>query len=243
MSARRFFVEGARAAGDAVAVDARDAHKIVNVLRLHDGDTIEIVDAAGQAFDARVHIGPAGVRADLFELRAPSTVTSLRVDIAQGIPKGAKMDFVIEKATELGASAILPVYSQRAVVQDLGASKLERWRRLAKTAAAQSDRRDVPEVADPQRFDALVERFANYDLVLMPWEKASADPLRENLPQWLEGVRRILVVVGPEGGFDRREAESAQGAGARLISLGERILRSETAGLAMLAVLAYAAPL
>jgi 16S rRNA (uracil1498-N3)-methyltransferase len=240
MSARRFFVDGSREAGDHVAIGERDAHKIARVLRLHDGDELEIVDAAGHSFDARVRLEPHGLHAELVGMRAASTSPGLRIDIAQGIPKGAKMDFVIEKATELGAAAVLPFYSRRSVVQDLGDAKLERWRRLAKTASAQCDRRDVPEVHAPSTFEALLDRCADYDLLLMPWERAGPDPLRASLPVWLERAHRVLVIVGPEGGFTADEAELGRAAGAHLVSLGGRILRSETAGLAMLAILEYA---
>ena len=176
MSARRFFVDGSREAGERVAIGERDAHKIARVLRLRDGDELEIVDAAGHTFDARVRSEPQGVHAELIAMRAATSPARLRIDIAQGIPKGAKMDFVIEKATELGAAAVLPFYSRRSVVQDLGDTKLERWRRLAKTAAAQCDRREVPEVRTPSTFEALLDRCAEYDVVLMPWERAAAGP-------------------------------------------------------------------
>lgn len=240
MSARRFFVDGSREAGERVAIGERDAHKIVRVLRLRDGDELEIVDAAGQTFDARVRSEPPGLHVELIAMRTNASSPGLRIDIAQGIPKGSKMDFVIEKATELGAVAVLPFYSRRTVVQDLGDAKLERWRRLAKTAAAQCDRREVPEVRAPSTFETLLERCAEYDLVLMPWEQASPDPLRASLPRWLERAYRVLVIVGPEGGFTAEEAELGLAAGARLVSLGERLLRSETAGLALLAILDYA---
>jgi 16S rRNA (uracil1498-N3)-methyltransferase len=240
MSARRFFVEGAREAGERVAIGERDAHKIARVLRLGEGDELEIVDAAGRSFQARVRLEADGMHAELVAMSSAAPAPRLRIDIAQGIPKGAKMDFVIEKATELGAAAILPFYSQRSVVADLGDAKLERWRRLAQSAAAQCDRRDIPEVRTPSTFAALLERRSEYDLVLMPWERAESGPLRESLPGWLVGVQRVLAIVGPEGGFSADEAGLAGAAGARLVSLGTRILRSETAGLALLAILEYA---
>jgi 16S rRNA (uracil1498-N3)-methyltransferase len=240
MSARRFFVDGSREAGERVAIDERDAHKIARVLRLRDGDELEIVDAAGHSFAARVRLEPQGLHAELVAMHAPASSPGLRIDIAQGIAKGAKMDFVIEKATELGAAAVLPFYSRRSVVHDLGDAKLERWRRIAKTAAAQCDRREVPEVCAPSTFEALLDRCGEYDLVLMPWERAAPISLRVSLPAWLERVQRVLVIIGPEGGFTADEAELGRAAGARLVSLGGRIMRSETAGLAMLAILDYA---
>ena len=239
MSSRRFFVDGSRSVGENVTLGESDAHKIAHVLRLRDGDPVEIVDAAGNAFDARVFSIVGGINAELMAQRQIGPASALKIDVAQAIPKGAKMDFVIEKATELGADAVLPIYSERCVVADLGASKLARWRRLAKAAAAQCDRRDVPHVTEPLSFDALLERFSGYDVVLMPWERAEREPLRNSLPGMLEGASRVLVLVGPEGGFSEGEAERARDRGAQLVSLGERVLRSETAGLAVLAVLSY----
>jgi 16S rRNA (uracil1498-N3)-methyltransferase len=240
--ARRFFVEGVRHEGAVVEIGGGDAHKILRVLRLGDGDTIEIIDSAGTLFAATIAAsGETLVRATLLEAAAaggePPRESALQIDVAQGVPKGQKMDFIVEKATELGAAAILPFYSERTIVEHLGTGKLERWRRLAKTAAQQCGRRSVPEVHDTFHFEALLARFGDYDTVLFPWELAPHAPLRDRLPQLLEGARRALIVIGPEGGFTHDEAESARERGAELLWLGPRILRTETAAMALLAVI------
>lgn len=239
MAARRFFVEGVRATGESIAIDGGDAHKIAHVLRLHPGDALEIVDSAGVLFPATIAAIDGGVvRASLGEaLDAANDVDALRIDVAQAVPKGQKMDFVVEKTTELGASAILPFYSERSIVHELGASKRERWQRLATTAAQQCGRRTIPNVAEPLAYDALLARFREYDCVLFPWELAPHDPLLATLAQALSTARSALVVIGPEGGFTHREAEAAREAGAHLLWLGPRILRTETAGMALLAVI------
>ena len=239
MSARRFFVEGAHARGSRVIITGGDARKIVSVLRLRDGDRIEVVDSTGTAFDARLQVDGGLVEATLVDVleRAPDDRRS--IDVAQAVPKGTKMDFVVEKATELGAAAILPFYSERSVVRDAGAGKAERWRRVAKAAAQQSGRRNVPAVESPIEFASLVSRFRRYDLVLFPWELADRVPLREALPALLAGARRVLVVVGPEGGFSHTEADAATAAGGRTVWLGHRILRTETAAMVLLAILEY----
>jgi 16S rRNA (uracil1498-N3)-methyltransferase len=148
------------------------------------------------------------------------------------------MEFVVEKCTELGASAFLPFYSERSAARSVGAEKLGRWRRLARTAAQQCGRRDVPEVFEPVRFDALLERFAGYDTVLFAWELAAPIPLRDQLASALPPGGRVLVVVGPEGGFTHDEADAAARSGATPLSLGPRILRTDTAAMALLAVIA-----
>ena len=245
MSAPRFFVEGTHAPGETIAFEGADAHKIANVLRLNEGDAIEVIDSAANVFVAvlaptEIVERRRAVRAVLSELRdARGTAPTLQVTIAQGIPKGQKMDFVVEKLTELGVAQILPFESERSVVVGSSANKVERWRRLAKTAAQQCGRRVVPEIGEPITFAELLSRFASFDHVLFPWELAGDAPLRQTLPALIEGARSILIAIGPEGGFSHAEADAATAAGAHVISLGSRILRTETAGIALLAVLDY----
>lgn len=238
MSARRFFVEGVYAAGAAVEIAGTDAHKIVHVLRLRDGSSIEIVDSAGTLFAATIDAGAAIVRARLNEMIAADAPSGApAIDLAQAVPKGQKMDFVVEKATELGVAAVLPFYCERTIVKEIAAGKPERWRRLARTAAQQCGRRDIPSIAEPMSYQALLARFASYDVVLFPWELAPQTPLRESLPPALAGAGRALVAIGPEGGFTHDEAEAARDRGAVMLWLGRRILRTETAALALLATI------
>ncbi len=238
MPARRFFVRDAHRAGEVVAIYGSDAHKIVNVLRLRDGDVIEVVDSHGSIFAATLESKAGALQARLGEPRetpAPRVV----IDVAQGIPKGQKMDFVVEKLGELGVRALIPLRSERTIVANVGPAKLERWRRLAHSAAQQSGRNDLLAVTEPLPFAQLCLQFSEYDAVIFPWEVAEPQPLREALPAIVGDAARILVVVGPEGGFSHAEAESAKAAGAHLVSLGSRILRTETAALAVVAILGY----
>ncbi len=239
MSAARFFVEGNYAAGETLTLKGGDAHKIVDVLRKRSGDSIEIIDSAAQRFAATLEIEGRDVRARLNERHALPKNQPLEITVAQGLPKGQKMDFVVEKLTELGVAAIIPLYSEHTIVTGANSSKLDRWRRLAKTAAAQCGRDRIPEIAEPRAFEKLIESFSSYDAVLFPWELAEQESLRDTLPKLVNGVQRILVVIGPEGGFSHAEAEAAQRAGARTISLGPRILRTETAALVAVALLNY----
>jgi 16S rRNA (uracil1498-N3)-methyltransferase len=239
MGARRFFVADAHAVGDRLTIDGSDAHKISRVLRLRDGDEIEIADSAARVYRAVLHLADGNVSATLSAAIETPATRGVAIDVAQGIPKGAKMDFVIEKLSELGVAEIVPVESERAIARDIGEAKLERWRRVAKAAAAQSGRPAIARIAAPVNFERLVARFVSYDAVLFPWELAAAQPLRETLPSLIANARRILVVVGPEGGFSHAEAETAQTAGANVISLGSEILRTETAGLVVLSILRY----
>ncbi len=235
----RFFIEGVREPGDLVTFDAGDARKMVTVLRLRDGDEIEAIDSASRRFRAVIERDIENVRARLCDVLAERPKGSLRVTVAQGIPKGQKMDYVVEKLTELGAIAIIPLRSER-VIADASPAKLDRWRRLAKTAAMQCGRSDVPTVDEPFTVAQLAELVARTPLTLVPWEAADPVPLRTVLPDLIAGAREILVVIGPEGGFAPGEVAKLESAGAKPVSLGSRILRTETAGLVLLAMLEYA---
>jgi 16S rRNA (uracil1498-N3)-methyltransferase len=234
-----FFIEGKHELGDVVALSGSDAHKIASVLRMRDGDTIDLIDSAAQRFAATLAIDGRAVSATLRERKDTSASAALEVSVAQGVPKGQKMDFVVEKLTELGAVEIIPLQSERTVVTDVSENKVERWRRLAKTAAQQCGRNDVTRIAQPQSFHDVCASFARYDLVLFPWELADRAPLRERLPQLVRGIKNALVVIGPEGGFSHQEADAARSAGAELVSLGSRILRTETAAMVVLSLLNY----
>jgi 16S rRNA (uracil1498-N3)-methyltransferase len=237
----RFFVEGVHAVGDRVAFAPDDARKLATVLRKRSGDRVQVVDSGGIAYAATLDVDGRDVRATLGErLDRRDVETVLAVTIAQALPKGQKMDLVVEKATELGAFAIVPVRSARVVGHDTSPGKVERWRRIAKSAAQQSGRVRVPDVADVHDWDALLATFARYDRVYVPWELAEPAPLRDVLERELIGANSVLVVIGPEGGFSAEEVARARDAGASAISLGRRILRTETAALVVLSAVLYA---
>ena len=162
---------------------------------------------------------------------------TLQIDVAQAVPKGQRMEFVVEKGTELGVEAFLPFVCERSVRREVGAEKLSRWRRIARTAAAQCGRKTIPQILDPLDFDGLLARFGEYDAVLFAWELAAAAPLHERLREALPAHGRVLVVVGPEGGFTHAEAELAAGKDAVMLWLGPRVLRTDTAALVLLAVI------
>jgi 16S rRNA (uracil1498-N3)-methyltransferase len=238
--ATRLFVSGTFDVGDVVEPALDDQRKLRVVLRAVDGDAVVVADSSGKRFAGVVAMHERSVRVRLeAELEAPEAPV-LSVVLAQGLPKGQKMEFVVEKATELGVARIVPFASERTAGDTARAGKVERWRRVAKSAAEQCGRRDVPEIEEPLAFDELLERIVRAPLALVPWELADALPLRTRLPQLIEGQREVLVVIGPEGGFSDAETHAAREAGAHVISLGRRILRTETAGLVITAALLYA---
>ncbi|HXM06033.1 MAG TPA: 16S rRNA (uracil(1498)-N(3))-methyltransferase, partial [Candidatus Acidoferrum sp.] len=197
MPARRFFVAGTHEVGSLVEIDGSDVHKIANVLRMRAGDALEIVDSSGTLFAATLMGNSERLRAELVRCQATPAAEVLRVDIAQAVPKGSKMDYVIEKSTELGAGAILPFTSERSIAGEGGGNKVDRWRRLAENAARQCGRLDVPRVADVVTFEQTLAAFENYDVALFAWELAPQIPLRDRLEQTLRGVRSVIVAIGP----------------------------------------------
>ena len=237
----RFFVEGVHAVGDRIAFAPDDARKLATVLRKRSGDRVQVVDSGGIAFAATLDVDGRDVLATLGErLERGEVETALAVTIAQAVPKGQKMDLVVEKATELGAHAIIPVRSSRVIGHDMSPAKVERWRRIAKSAAQQSGRLRVPDVADVQDWDALLATFSRYDRVYVPWELAEPAPLRDVFEHELAGASSVLVIIGPEGGISADEITRARDAGANAISLGRRILRTETAALVVMTAILYA---
>jgi 16S rRNA (uracil1498-N3)-methyltransferase len=206
-------------------------------LRRRTGDSIVVVDSAAQEFRATLTVAQGSVEARLDELvRTHSNESARSITLGQMIPKGQKLDYVVEKATELGLYALIPVQSSRSV-GEASANKLTRWRNLARSAAQQSGRTRVPEIEGPIDFPALVARIRNFDAAIFAWELAEK-PLRATLAS-IGNARSILVIVGPEGGFSHEEADAAVAAGAHAVSLGSRILRTETAPLVILTAILY----
>ncbi len=237
-AARRFFVEGAKEIGDAVEIGGADAHKIEHVLRLNLGDRIVVIDSTARTFSAAIaSLGRVVLANVVEEIAQERDAPALRVDVAQAVPKGNRMDFVIEKGSELGAETFLPFYSERTVGRAVGPEKIARWQRIARSAALQCGRKSVPNVLEPVPFERLVTRFGDYDAVLFAWELAGPQPLHRRLAEALPSSGRALVIVGPEGGFTHAEAELARDRGAAMLWLGPRVLRTDTAALVLLAVI------
>jgi 16S rRNA (uracil1498-N3)-methyltransferase len=237
----RFFVEGVHALGESVALAADDARKIATVLRGRSGDRVQVIDSAGSAFSASIDVTGSDVTVTLDErIERGTREAAVRLVIAQAIPKGQKMDLIVEKATELGAAAIVPLRSDRVVGERTGEHKVERWQRLAKTAAQQCGRSVIPSVTPIAGWDELLATFGSYDRVYVAWELADVSPLRETFDADAPNIASALFVIGPEGGFSSQEVERAIAAGAVALSLGTRILRTETVALAVLAAFAYA---
>ncbi|HBK85786.1 MAG TPA: 16S rRNA (uracil(1498)-N(3))-methyltransferase [Firmicutes bacterium] len=235
----RFFLDvGELPESGRVAIRGDDAAHIAKVLRLQVGAAIEVV-LAGQAYSAQlVDVTPSLVWAEVGEPILRQSESCLPIYLYQGLPKGDKLDLVVQKATELGVSSVTPVLSERVVVKlkpDAVAKKVQRWQRIALEAAKQSRRSEIPSVEEPVPLQELPQ-VPEQHLALVAWE-ADSTALRPLLQAG--DYRAVHVLVGPEGGLTQAEVDYLRGRGWQSVSLGPRILRTETAPLALLAVIQY----
>ena len=229
---RRLFIPPEQlAVGPRSRLTAAQSRYLTAVLRLRPGDALEVFDGQGGRYPARLETGETLHVSE----RLVQDTRALDLVLAQGLAKGEKMDFIVQKATELGVSRIVPLVSERSVVKlsaERGASRVERFRRIAQESARQCGRADVPVVDEPQELERALQDLDRLCLLLDP-----AEELR--LSAAARGVQRVLVAIGPEGGFSPQELELAQRLGAVPVGLGPLVLRTETAGLAALAVLQH----
>ncbi len=221
-----------------VRVDGARLHYVSRVLRVKAGDALEVFDGAGHEFDARV-TSLTETHATL-QLGAPRQAPAPRpLTLLQGLPKADKLELVLQKGTELGASGFMPVACERCVVKLDGKEekKRERWQRIVEEAARQSGRADVPHVALPRPLMDAVRGLDKDVAVLVLDEEEQALPLSTAVAPL--GARPLALVIGPEGGLSRAEVAALKAAGAIPVTLGRLILRTETAGLAAVSVLRH----
>lgn len=235
----RFFYPGAIRDERVSLLDAEEIKHIERVLRLKAGDQVELCDVNGQVYIAAIE----SIQKKEVCLRCLNTDHTQRelpfvIDVFQGLPKASKMDLIIQKSVELGAHAIRPVEFIRSVsrIKDADTGKVERWQKIADEASKQAKRNKRTTIEKPIQGKAIADFLVDYDLILLAYERSEV-----KLSTVLKDIKpyRIAVIIGPEGGFDAEEVQSLIACGAKSISLGPRILRTETAALTVLSVLAY----
>ena len=235
----RFFIPQLYAA-EMIIKDV-DAKHISKVLRMQPGDKIQIVSDDGVTAIAEiVSLQADNVVVRCLEKLAESHEPSVKITLAQGLAKGEKMDFIIQKAVEMGASSIVPVAMEHSVVRLEGAKadkKVERWQKIAEAAAKQSKRDIIPQV---QSVQTMQQMLANNDLQhkIIAYECEDRRGLKTAL-QSCDNLQELLLIIGPEGGISEFELEMARKNGAVPVSLGKRILRAETAGVVALSAILY----
>lgn len=232
----RFFVPPTAVQDGAVAFSADQARQMARVLRLQPGETVLALDGLGAEHTVTLgSVTPTTATGSVTATAVAAGEAAVRVTLYQALLKGDRWDYVLQKGTELGVAAFVPVLARRCVAQAEGEEKRRRWERIVLEAAEQSGRGVLPPVAAPVSLAAALPASAGVRLFL---HESATTPLRAALPP---SFTEVALFVGPEGGFDDREVAEAAAAGAQVVGLGPRILRAETAGAATTAALLYAA--
>ena len=272
-SMSRFFVGPENVGLKTIVIDDRDdLHHMTKVLRLKEGDEVDISDSVEWEYRAKiVFLGPDEAQLEILDKQAFAGEPSVEVTLFQGSPKQGTMETIIQKCVELGVHEIVPVFMDRTVVKDTGnfGKKIDRWNKVSAEAVKQCRRGIIPRVTEPVKLKNLVAQadaarvgagamgeapadvpdlFADFDLVLFPYENEKGATIKDALltaanPMYQEitgnTLERIAVIIGPEGGFSDEEAKAIVAAGGQSVSLGKTILRTETAGMAALAMIMY----
>ena len=239
-----FFIDSGNIDGEAAYITGGDVNHIKNVLRMKEDDEIRLSAGNGLLYTAKIsEFLPDRIVCKIVDCEGGKSELPAKIILFQGLPKKDKMELIIQKAVELGVSEIVPVMMKRTIVKledsKKELKKLERWRTISLTAAKQSGRIIVPEVSEFITFNEAVKRAENREYNLIPYENEKGMDRARELVKEANGKKSIGIFIGPEGGISEDELELAVKMGAEPISLGNRILRTETAGLALISVLAF----
>lgn len=238
-----FFINQDQVEDDHIRIIGPDVNHIKNVLRMGAGEEVLISNGVDKDYLCEVtSVTAQEVIARILSVEEGGRELPARITLFQGLPKGDKMELIIQKAVELGACEIVPVETKRTVVKldkKKEESKLRRWNAVSESAAKQSKRLIVPEVTGVMSLKEALVFSKEFDLTVIPFENAKGmERTREILSQVKPGMN-VGIFIGPEGGFEDSEIELSESFGARTVTLGKRILRTETAGLSVLSVLSY----
>ncbi|MBN1228023.1 MAG: 16S rRNA (uracil(1498)-N(3))-methyltransferase [Deltaproteobacteria bacterium] len=240
---RRFFVEKIPYHTDLILIPEKEANHIKKVLRMKEGDRIIIFDGKGREFESIIDkLSYKEVWVRIIKNLSSQPLSPLKITLAQAVIKGPALDYILQKATELGVNDIVFFYSDRTVVKlskgNLG-KKMIRWQEIIKSASKQCGRAFLPGLKPPISFEDLVKGATNENtLRLILWEREENHTIKDLL-QSVHPVPHVIAIVGPEGGFTDDEIDFAKSYDFRLLSIGRRVLRSDTASIALLSILQY----
>ena len=237
----RVFVDPERLGGELVTLADEDHRYLTRVLRLEPGDLVTMFDGLGAEADARItRIGPRAVELRVEARRVSDASERLALTLIQALTKGEKLELVVQKATELGVTRIMPVTSARSIPQleaMRAIGRRARWQKIAREAARQCGRTDVPAIEAVTPLTTALHTVSKEALRVIFWEGARGTGLRPSLPA--ERPKEIALAIGPEGGFSPTEVEAAKAAGFAPVGLGPRLLRTETAAIAALTIMQF----
>lgn len=240
----RFFVKDNQIKQDKIYIIGEDVKHIKNVLRKQVGDNLEICNQeTGNTYICEItNIKETEIENLIIE-KIAGTESKVKVDIYQGLPKADKMELIIQKSVELGANAIIPVEMKRCVVKLDAKSenkKIERWQKIAESAAKQSGRDNIPEIRQIIKIKDIAKLKDEYDSIIICYEKETDNYLKNELLKLKDKQEvKIAIVIGPEGGLEEKDVEYLKQNGANVVTLGNRILRTETVALNLLSIIMY----
>ena len=232
-----FFVSEEQINGENAYIEGGDVNHIVNVLRMKPGEELLISVKGDWDYLCKI----VDIETDSVNLKVLESMEQrelpVNITLLQGIPKSDKLEMIIQKAVELGVSEIIPVKTKRVVVkidEKKADTKVNRWNAIAESAAKQSKRSIIPKVSGPMSIDNALEIVKDFGVKLIPYENADGIDKTRKILDSMDKTKDIAVFIGPEGGFEEAEVERIKNSGFEVITLGKRILRTETAGLALL---------
>lgn len=241
----RFFVEAGfiNTVDDNITITGQDVNHIRNVLRLREGNEILVSDGNGTDYQCEIcSVDSDQVICKITDVFRNAAELPVKITLFQGMPKADKMELIIQKAVELGASEIVPVITKRTVVKiddKKSSKKIERFNGIAESAGKQSGRGIVPEVKEFMTFKQALSYAKELEMNIIPYEEAKGMEYSREVISSIKGCKSLGIFIGPEGGFAKEEVEAAETIGAKTITLGNRILRTETAGLAVLSIIMF----
>lgn len=240
----KFFVESENITDNMAYIHGDDVNHISKVLRLKRGEEILISNGIGNEYLCSIdEIGKKEVKCVINKAFKNLTEATIKIVLYQGLPKSQKMDLIVQKCVEIGVVKIQPVITERVVVKPNDKSsinKIERWNRIAEEAAKQSNRGIIPKVLEPITFDEAVEELSLMDLAVVPYEKEIGSGLKSLLKDSNE-IKNVGILIGPEGGFEESEIDICIKNKIHPVTLGPRILRTETAGFVASTIILYEA--
>ena len=243
----KFFVKSDKINNNEIVIDNEDVNHIKNVLRKNIGDNILICDYEKRInYNCKIkEIAKQDIICEVVSSYESENESNIKIDIFQGLPKADKMELIIQKGTELGVNSFIPVAFKRSVVkfdEKDKEKKLIRWQKISEVAAKQCGRDIIPLIKNIENVKNICKLFENYDIVLVAYEAENKNILKDALKS-LKNIKerdiKIAVIIGPEGGIEESEIEIFKSAGAQIVTLGKRILRTETVCLAISAIINY----
>lgn len=243
---RKFFIESNQINNNQIEIIGEDVNHIKNVLRLEIGEKIKICDkkTSTNYISEICEITNKYINCNILEIAENKAEGNVELHIFQGLPKADKMELIIQKGTELGVNEFIPVAFKRSIVKLSGKDeikKIDRWNKIAEVAAKQSGRDLVPKVTNIKNIKNVCDEIKNYDIVLLAYELEENNYIKNELLQLKNKKEKykIAVIIGPEGGIAPEEVEVMKSNGAKVISLGKRILRTETVALQISSIIMY----